>query len=452
MIRFEKYQHKYYQDVCDFLIAINEENDDHLNWNWARFEWMYIHPFTNRELLEYMGLWFDDDQIVGATLFDMYFGEAFVGVLKNYQYLYKELLKYAFDNLKDDNGLGIAINDNNEYEINEVIKQGFNKVDAKEVVAEIDLKDDFVIDIPDDFVIEEYDAQENPLEIEWMVYQGFDNGDDKEAFLKNYHAPTMKRPHFNKYLCIVIRNKEGEIVASASSWYIKNVNYAYIEPVCVIPSFRKKGLGKAALYYSLNHAKKLGAKRAIVNSDQSFYKRIGFIEKGHYSFFWKKEERIVNNKIYKLEKLLGKGKGGYSYLAKIDDKEFVLKQIHHEPCDYYQFGNKIEAEVNDYQKLLKAGIRIPKLIDVDYEKEIIIKEYINGDVISDLINDNQIVEQYIPQLDEFASLAYKAGLNIDYYPTNFVVKDGLLYYIDYECNQYMDEWSLSNWGMKYWKK
>ena len=51
-----------------------------------------------------------------------------------------------------------------------------------------------------------------------------------------------------------------------------------------------------------------------------------------------------------------------------------------------------------------------------------------------------------------AELAKKANLNIDYYPTNFVVRDGLLYYIDYECNQYMSEWNFENWGMKYWTK
>ena len=55
----------------------------------------------------------------------------------------------------------------------------------------------------------------------------------------------------------------------------------------------------------------------------------------------------VNGKDYEIVKLLGKGKGGYSYLATADGKKVVLKQIHHEPCDYYTFGNKIEAEKRD---------------------------------------------------------------------------------------------------------
>ena len=50
------------------------------------------------------------------------------------------------------------------------------------------------------------------------------------------------------------------------------------------------------------------------------------------------EKLTVNGKEFAIKKLLGKGKGGYSYLAADEaGNEFVLKQLHHEPCDYYQF-------------------------------------------------------------------------------------------------------------------
>ncbi len=59
----------------------------------------------------------------------------------------------------------------------------------------------------------------------------------------------------------------------------------------------------------------------------------------------------VNGQEFNVIKLLGKGKGGYSYLVTNGKENYVLKQIHHEPCSYYQFGNKIEAEINDYNTL-----------------------------------------------------------------------------------------------------
>lgn len=72
---------------------------------------------------------------------------------------------------------------------------------------------------------------------------------------------------------------------------------------------------------------------------------------------------------------------------------------------YYQFGNKLEAEVNDYHRLHNIGIAMPEMIDVDVKNERILKEYIHGDTIYSLILQDK-----------------------------------------------MEEWSFENWGMKYWSK
>ena len=159
---------------------------------------------------------------------------------------------------------------------------------------------------------------------------------------------------------------------------------------------------------------------------------------------------ILNNTTYEVITLLGKGKGGYSYLVKKDRNYYVIKQIHHEPCDYYTFGNKLESEITDYNKLLATGIRMPKMIEVDYENERILKEYIVGKTIMELGEENLININHINQVKEMAQMVYKHNLNIDYYPTNFIDNNGTLYYIDYECNTYDKKWDLENWGIKYW--
>ena len=160
----------------------------------------------------------------------------------------------------------------------------------------------------------------------------------------------------------------------------------------------------------------------------------------------------VNQKEYEILKLLGKGKGGYSYLASDGTRKYVLKQIHHEPCDYYQFGNKIEAELNDYNRLKEIGIKIPAMLDVDIKNERILKEFIDGDTIYDLVLQDKMKSVYVDQLRSMCALLYAPHTNIDYFPTNFVVQNGEIYYIDFECNEYMDEWNFENWGIKYWSK
>ena len=164
------------------------------------------------------------------------------------------------------------------------------------------------------------------------------------------------------------------------------------------------------------------------------------------------ETFVVNQKQYTVIRLLGHGKGGYSYLVERNGCQYVLKQIHHEPCNYYSFGNKIEAEINDYNRLLHTGIRLPKMLDVDIENERIVKEYIDGPTIYELVKDDVMDDSYIVQVREMAQMVYSAGLNIDFFPTNFVIANGTIFYIDYECNPYMDEWNFENWGIKYWSK
>ena len=161
---------------------------------------------------------------------------------------------------------------------------------------------------------------------------------------------------------------------------------------------------------------------------------------------------MVCEREYRIIRLLGHGKGGYSYLAEHGEQKVVLKQIHHEPCSYYIFGNKIEAELHDYERLKAAGIRIPLLLAADREKERIVKEYIEGETIFELVKNGCSAAPYLAQVRDMAEKAKASGLNIDYFPTNFVVRDGLIWYVDYECNAYADEWNFENWGVRYWSK
>lgn len=138
----------------------------------------------------------------------------------------------------------------------------------------------------------------------------------------------------------------------------------------------------------------------------------------------------VNDKNYVVIELLGKGKGGYSYLVSDGARRFVVKQIHHEPCDYYAFGDKFAAELSDYAKLKSAGVPVPELIDADAKCERILKEYIDGETASDLISRGELAPELLDRMHALSEKLRAVGLNIDYYPTNFVLLGGALFYVD----------------------
>ncbi len=160
---------------------------------------------------------------------------------------------------------------------------------------------------------------------------------------------------------------------------------------------------------------------------------------------------VYLDETYTVTKLLGQGKGGYSYLGKSSYKSVVYKQMHYEPCDTYAFeSNKLQSELRDYQRLANVGITMPKLLFYDDEKQYLIKEYIDGPTIAEIVAQNKLKDEYVIQMFKMCDLLYKDNLNIDYFPTNFVVSGNMVYYIDFECNTYMEEWDFKHWGIYFW--
>ncbi len=92
------------------------------------------------------------------------------------------------------------------------------------------------------------------------------------------------------------------------------------------------------------------------------------------------------------------------------------------------------------------------MIEFDSKNERILKEYIEGPSIYELVVQDKISKEYLQQIKSICKLLYVANINIDYFPTNFIVRNSKLFYIDYECNEYSPEWNFENWGIKYWSK
>ena len=164
------------------------------------------------------------------------------------------------------------------------------------------------------------------------------------------------------------------------------------------------------------------------------------------------EHLLVNGREYAVIKLLGKGKGGYSYLARAGEEQVVVKQIHHEPCAYYRFGDKLASELRDYRRLRDIGIPMPELLDADVGAERLVKEYIEGPTVYELVREGVLPGYCLEQMRRMCARLYPANTNIDYFPTNFVLRGERLYYIDYECNDYMEEWDFEHWGIQYWSQ
>lgn len=163
-----------------------------------------------------------------------------------------------------------------------------------------------------------------------------------------------------------------------------------------------------------------------------------------------KQEIIVNSRVYSIVNELGKGKSGISYLCNEADKLVTIKKLEKSDLNYIPFEEALNVEINSYKKLIQIGIRIPKLIDYDPVNNCIVKEYISGDVLMNLIAKGKISSHIWREIFMFSKMAYDLSFNLDYFPTNYIYSGKELYYIDYEVHNYSDEWDFENWGLYYW--
>ena len=285
---FKNYSSGDYDAVCLFLIELNSGDKSHINWNWARFEWMSEHPEFDKSLTGSIGLWTDKDRIVGAAIYDMYFGEAFCAALPGYDRLYPGILEYAYRELKDDAGLGIAICDDSVKEIEAARQAGFAAAEQTETMLCRALREASPPPLPDGMRFTQLDPAKEPYAFQWLLWQGFDHGEDREVFEREDKIVPQVRRHLDPYLSVAAVDASGETAAYCCLWYSEKTDYAYVEPVCTIPSYRGKGIAKAVVCEAMNRARSRGAKKAYVLSDMAFYKKLGFEADRHFTFYWKK--------------------------------------------------------------------------------------------------------------------------------------------------------------------
>ena len=148
-------------------------------------------------------------------------------------------------------------------------------------------------------------------------------------------------------------------------------------------------------------------------------------------------------------KLLGKGKSGHSWLIENSSRQLILKRMHKEPCAYYKFGDKLAAELSAYERL-KGLVNLPRLIESSADGQYLVKEYIQGPTVSDMCAAEEVPPAAYSQIFKWCRTLYAQGINLDYFPANFVYNSGKLYYIDYEFNPYAEEWDFEHWGIYYW--
>lgn len=240
------------------------------------FEYAHTHPAFNYKLAHRIGLWEDDNEIIGIACYEMNIGECFISFKKGYNELLPEMIKYSEENLSDKNPLSIWIIDKEIEKKNLLEKIGYKKVYATPVTIFNYEKPFPQYSLPNGFSIISLEDENDYKKINDCLWYGFDHGPEPDPDNDLDCRMLMQSgPNFRKDLTIVIKAPNGEYACFAGMWLDKVNNYAYLEPLATVPKYRRLGLATIALVEGMKKTKVLGAKYCF-GGEIDYYKKIGF--------------------------------------------------------------------------------------------------------------------------------------------------------------------------------
>lgn len=267
-----------YYEICNFLKRINQSTVTTPNFLWARWVWMISRPVDNENLKDKIGIWEDDGKIVALATFELTFGEVFVCVDSDYDFLKEDILSYVKQNLSKEGSIKVVISDSDRNFQRLAFKNGFRPTQDKQNVSVIEISDELKYELPDGFRVISMADDWDFLQYNRVMWRGFDHEGEarQDQYEIQWRKTMLSSPHIKPELTIAIVAPNGNYVSHCGLWYNPGENYSYVEPVATDPDYRKMGLGKAAVYESISRAMKLGAKEAYVATSKQFYYNIGF--------------------------------------------------------------------------------------------------------------------------------------------------------------------------------
>ncbi|MCL2373207.1 MAG: GNAT family N-acetyltransferase [Defluviitaleaceae bacterium] len=241
------------------------------NWHWGRWEWLLSHPNLDEETLPSIGLVVSGEEIVGLVTHDM---RKPAYLLRRDDVLLQQMLDYAETNFLSDGTCKIFVDEKDIALVSAVKSRGFNITEESEHTLILDCQKKFVYELSDKFSISDYQIDKDLDKYEAVIHKGFGNKGKPRIGLTE--ADFFEQPHHNHKLSVFVVVPGGEYAAHCGTWHSPGADICYVEPVVTIPEYRSQGLGKTVVYESINRCIELGAKKAIVISNQQFYYNIGF--------------------------------------------------------------------------------------------------------------------------------------------------------------------------------
>jgi len=242
------------------------------------FEYAQHHAKFNFASSHRIGLWEDNNALVGISMYEMQLGTAQIHAKDGYKHLLPEMLTWAEKEISVEKDgkqtLAVQVTDKEKNKIHLLTDNGY-KFSQSYAITIFRYTNPFVErKLPSGFSIID------GTEIDWLklkicFYRGFNHGDmpldnNTDGVFKTHNAP-----HSDPSLMTVIVAPDGEYACALDMWMDYRNKYAYLEPLATVPKYRRMGLATIALTEAMKKTVPLGAEYCF-GGGMEFYFQIGF--------------------------------------------------------------------------------------------------------------------------------------------------------------------------------
>ncbi len=224
-------------------------------------------------------IWLDGEKIAAFVFYECPTNNIFFSLRPGYEELAEEMVAYADKHMpRIDGKLQLMIFKGQDAIMDAAEKAGFAETySGWEMIYEYEKPLEF--SLPEGFRF----ADPNRLDAEKIMeclWKGFDHQEKEGPFDSDGKAGTeahlhmLTAPHATQEYAVAIENETGDYVCYAGMWWTPENRLAYMEPLCTVPQYRRKGLAAAAMSELYRRMKPLGADH-MTGGFHAFYKALG---------------------------------------------------------------------------------------------------------------------------------------------------------------------------------
>ena len=276
-----------FMDIRKFMVEIYEK--DWRNGAPAPFlEYALSSGWMDKSYTHRNRIWEDSGKIVAFCYSENPVNNIYFNLRPGYEELAEEMVTYAVKDMPRIEGkIKFVLFEGQNAIQKEVMKAGYVQTGGyNDMIYDFDKPLQYAL--PEGFRF----SEAGKLSVEKVIeccWKGFDHEANEGPWDGNAERGYYMQmaPHATMQYPVAIENEKGEYVCYAGMWWTPENHLAYMEPLCTVPEYRRKGLAAAALSELYRRMKPLGATHMTGGGD-SFYERIGFKPEIGWTF-WKKK-------------------------------------------------------------------------------------------------------------------------------------------------------------------